>query len=168
MHMHMVEDVVRGAGYLTLGTRLKRLGERLQAHTQCILDEHDLAIPASQYPFLLAIHQLGPLTVGEIAQAVGVTQPAATRTVAQLAEAGFVEVSQSSEDQRRKSIALAPRGKRLIDVGRRSVWPTIEGAVKDLCKGLSGPLLQQLEAIEEGLAERPLSQRTGKVRKRRR
>ena len=32
--MTMVEDVVRALGYLTLGTRMKRIGERLQADTQ--------------------------------------------------------------------------------------------------------------------------------------
>jgi hypothetical protein len=29
----MIPDIVRDLGHLTLGSRLKRLGERLQAHT---------------------------------------------------------------------------------------------------------------------------------------
>ena len=36
----MVEDVVRHFGYLTLGTRLKRVGERLQSDTQKMIDAH--------------------------------------------------------------------------------------------------------------------------------
>ena len=43
----MVEDVVKELGYLALGTRLKRLGERLQAQTQVLLEEDGLDLPAS-------------------------------------------------------------------------------------------------------------------------
>src|SRR5436853_4896349 len=121
----MVDDVVRELGHLTLGTRLKRIGERMQAQTQRILDAHELPIQAAQFPFLAAIDRLGALTVGEIAEAVGVTQPGATRALAQLAEAGYVEIAPSSEDQRRKSVTLTRRGQKLVDAGKRDVWPVI-------------------------------------------
>src|SRR6476469_8878605 len=102
----MVDDIVRQLGHLTLGTRLKRIAERLQSQTQHILDAHELPIQAAQFPFLAAIDRLGPITVGELADAVGVTQPAATRALAQLSDEGFVEIAQASGDQRRKSITL--------------------------------------------------------------
>jgi DNA-binding MarR family transcriptional regulator len=164
----MVDDVVRDLGFLTLGTRLKRIGERMQAHTQRILDAHELAIQAGQFPFLAAVSRMGPLSVGEVAEAVGVTQPGATRTLAQLAEAGLIEIAQTSGDQRRKSVALTKQGQRLVDVGQRLVWPLIEGAVKELCGGLSGPLLEQLTEIEDGLEAQPLDRRAASIRPRRR
>ena len=71
----MADDVVRALGHLALGTRLKRIGERLQAQTQRVLDAHELGIQAAQFPFLAAIDRIGPATVGELAEAVGVTQP---------------------------------------------------------------------------------------------
>src|SRR5262245_41753288 len=102
----MAEDVVRRSGYLMLGTRLKRIGERLQSQTQRILDGHEVPIQAAQFPFLAAIDRAGPLTVGELAEAVGVTQPGATRALAQLAEDGLVEIANATDDQRRKSVTL--------------------------------------------------------------
>jgi hypothetical protein len=54
----MVEDVVRSFGFLTLGTRMKRIGERLQADTQRIMDDLGAPLQASQYPFLAAIDRL--------------------------------------------------------------------------------------------------------------
>ena len=158
----MVEDVVRAFGFLTLGSRLKRIGERLQGDTQRIMDEMGVPLQASQYPFLAAIDRLGPLTVGELAEAVGITQPGATRGVAQLVELGLVDAAQSRDDQRRKVISLTKKGKRLIEAAKREVWPRIDAAVTDLCGGLSGPLLQQLAAIEDGLATTPLSRRRGR------
>lgn len=164
----MVDDVVRELGHLTLGTRLKRIGERMQAQTQRILDAHELPIQAAQFPFLAAIDRLGALTVGEIAEAVGVTQPGATRALAQLAEAGYVEIAPAADDQRRKSVTLTRQGHKLVEVGKRDVWPVIDGAVKDLCRKLSGSLLDQLAAIEDGLAHESLDRRAVAVRARRR
>ena len=40
-----------------------------------------------------------------------------------------------------------------------SFWPRVEAAVRDLCGDLSGPLLQQLDAIEDGLISTPLPRR---------
>ena len=163
----MVEDVVRAFGFLTLGTRMKRIGERLQADTQRIMDDMDVALQASQYPFLASLDRLGPLTIGELADAVGITQPGATRTLSQLVELGMVKVRPSPEDQRRKIVSLSAKGQRLIDHAKREVWPRLEDAVSDLCGKLSGPLLEQLAAIEDGLAARPLDRRGAAGRPRR-
>lgn len=155
----MVEDVVRSLGLLCLGTRLKRIGERLQADTQKIVDEHGMEIYASQFPYLAAIDRLGPLTIGELAEAVGVTQPGATRTIAQLIDSGLVLAEQTSEDQRRKLISLSAAGQNVVDIASRTVWPHIEGSVRDLCEGFEDALLAHLAAIEDGLSERPLARR---------
>ena len=155
----MVEDVVRAFGFLSLGTRLKRIGERLQADTQQIMDELEVPLQASQYPLLAAIDWLGPLSIGELAVAVGITQPGATRSLSQLVGLGLCAVRTTPDDQRRKVASLTKKGQRLVDVAKRDVWPQIERAVADLCGDLSGPLLQQLASIEDGLTEAPLIRR---------
>ena len=155
----MVEDIVRTFGFLTLGSRLKRIGERLQADTQRVMDDMGAALQASQYPFLAALDRLGPLTIGELAGAVGITQPGVTRTVLQLIKLGLVKARQAPEDQRRKIITLTTKGQKVVDASKRDVWPRIENAVTDLCGKLSGPLLVQLAAIEDGLAALPLDRR---------
>src|SRR4029453_17504819 len=82
----MVDDIVEQLGHLALGTRLKRLGERLQAETTRFIEARGLPVPASQFPLLAALERPGGLTVGELAEAVGVSQPGVTRSVARLAE----------------------------------------------------------------------------------
>jgi DNA-binding MarR family transcriptional regulator len=159
----MVEDVVRSFGFLTLGTRMKRIGERLQADTQKIMDELGAPLQASQYPFLAAVDRLGPLTVGELAEAIGITQPGATRTVGQLVDLGMLESEQAADDQRRRIVSLTKEGRRLVAVAKRDVWPRIQEAVAGLCADLDGPLLEQLAAIEDGLSAAPLYRRIAKV-----
>jgi DNA-binding MarR family transcriptional regulator len=162
----MVQDIVRAYGFLTLGTRFKRIGDRLQGDTQRIMDEYGVALQASQYPFLRALRQFGPLTIGGLAEAVGVTQPGATRSVAQLIKHGVVAARSGRDDQRQRVISLTAKGRRAVEIGRREIWPRIEAAVADLCAGLSGPLLDQLAQIEDGLSERPLGRRPDEARRR--
>lgn len=155
-------DVLRSLGYLCLGSRLKRIGEQLQADAQRVLDGLEVPLQSSQYPLLAALDRLGPLAVGELAQSLGLTQPGVTRSVSLLAELGLVEAIQSDGDQRRKMVSLTRKGQRLVDVAKQDVWPRIERAVADLCRDLSGPLLDQLAAIEDGLAMAPLDRRVKK------
>ncbi|WP_421917549.1 MarR family winged helix-turn-helix transcriptional regulator [Mesorhizobium sp.] len=157
-----MEDVLRALGFLCLGSRLKRLGEQLQADTQRLLDGLDVRVQSSQYPLLAALDRLGPLPVGELAQSLGVTQPGVTRSVSLLADLALVDVTQSQDDQRRRMVSLTTSGQRLVDVAKRDVWPQVENAVADLCRDLSGPLLDQLAAIEDGLAATPLYRRVEK------
>jgi len=155
----MVEDIVRSLGFLCLGTRMRRIGERLQAETQKIVDYHGMNGIAGQFPYLAALDRQGPLTVGELAEAIGVTQPGATRTIGQLIEAGLIASETAADDQRRRINRLTPVGQELVDDASRSLWPAIEAAVADLCGGLDGPLLGQLAAMEDGLADRSLLRR---------
>lgn len=164
----MPDDVVRELGHLSLGTRLKRIGERLQSQTQRVLDAHELRIQAAQFPFLAAIDRLGPMTVGDVAEAIGVTQPAATRALGQLEDEGLVEIAQARDDQRRKSVTLTKQGKRLVDIGKRDVWPLIDAAVKEACRKLSGSLLEQLAGLEDGLVDDPIDRRAARIHGRRR
>jgi DNA-binding MarR family transcriptional regulator len=161
----VMEDVVRSLGFLCLGSRLKRIGEQLQAETQRMLDCLEVPVQSSQYPLLATLERLGPLAVGELAQCLGVTQPGVTRSVFDLADLGLVTTAQSSHDQRRKIVSLTKRGQRLVDIAKQDVWPRIEYAVADLCRDLHGPLLDQLAAIEDGLIATPLDRRVEKSRK---
>lgn len=159
----MSQDVIRELGYLALGTRLKRLGERLQSGTQSVMEGAGIAIAAGQFPLLAAVERLGPLTVGDLAEALGVTQPGITRSVAQLVTLGLLVVKPSSDDQRRRMVSLSAEGRRAVEAGKRDVWPRVEAAVAELCAELDGSLLDQLAAIEDRLAERPLQLRSVKA-----
>lgn len=155
----MVDDVVEGLGHLALGTRLKRLGERMQADTTRFIEANGLAVAASQFPLLAAIDRPGGLTIGDLAEAVGVSQPGVTRSVARLAELGLITVSQKPGDRRRRSVQLTGSGKQAVETARRTVWPHIDGAVAELCAGLDGALLGQLAEIEARLDLLPLDRR---------
>ena len=159
-----MEDVVKELGYLALGTRLKRLGERLQAQTQVLLEDDGLDLPASHFPVLAALERLGALNVGELTEAVGISQPGVTRLLDKLEAEGLVRSTQLADDRRVRTIALTKSGRQLISLSRRTSWPVIEAAVADACAGRAQPLLAALAALEEALAAAPLSIRVERLR----
>jgi DNA-binding MarR family transcriptional regulator len=155
----MVEDVVKELGHLSLGTRFKRIGETLQAQTQAVLAAHGFEQPVACFPLLAALDRLGPLSVGELSQAIGVSQPVITRSLRGLEDDGLVSSQTTKEDRRVRRIALSLKGRGLVQRAQRQAWPAIESAVAQACAGLGGDLLTQLAALEEALIEAPLQQR---------
>ena len=155
-----IEDVVRALGYLCLGSRFKRIGEQLQAGTQIILAQLGPISPG-QYPMLAALDRMGPLTVGEMAQAVGLSQPGVTRSLLQLTELGVIEMNPSPADGRIRVASLSQAGRDLVSRAKAGGWAAAEAAVANLCGDLDGPLLDQLGAIEDRLAKLPLHHRGG-------
>ncbi|WP_340151622.1 MarR family transcriptional regulator [uncultured Sneathiella sp.] len=155
----MVEDFVRHKGYLTLGTRLKRIGDMLQADVQQLLDSESVAIQTGQYPLIAALDEFGPLTVGELAEALGVSQPGITRSVGQLVKQGVVTVERGEKDQRTKVVTLAPAGQAMVDRGKRDLWQVIDRSLADICGEDTTPLLDELDRLETALAYKSLYRR---------
>ncbi len=156
----MAEDLLRILGYKTLGSRMKRLGERLQAEAQAVIGNVDVeAGKVGHSPILAALDHAGPLSVGELAQALGQSQPGITRMVGKLKKAGLLTMLADDNDQRIRRVALSGQGAALVDNLKRNVWPAIDKAVAEICDGLSGSTLEQLEAIEDALGAVPLMRR---------
>ncbi|MBZ0259317.1 MAG: MarR family transcriptional regulator [Hyphomicrobiales bacterium] len=157
----MTKDIVRSYGYLTLGSRFKRIGERMQADVQKLTAAHGFELHGALWTILGVIERDGPLSVGELAQNLGIAQPGVTRSLAQLEERGLIKPHRSDKDQRVKRVGLTAQGRKVVDHAKREIWPLVEHAVAEICEGLDGPLLEQLGAIEEALTSKPLYRRAG-------
>jgi DNA-binding MarR family transcriptional regulator len=160
----MSGDIVRTLGLLTLGSRLKRIGERLQSDTQRIFRSEGVDLPPALMPTLKAIHRDGAITVGGIAESLGIAQPGATRNVAQLQRQGLVQTLKRGRDQRVRTIALTAKGRALMERTIATIEPRVLGAVAEICNSLQGPLLAQLDALEDALAATPLDRRGARRR----
>lgn len=147
-------DVLRESGTLFLGSRLKRLGERMQAGAARVIVDAGLPIQPTHMPILAALDRR-PMTVGQLVDAVGVSQPGITRGVTQLVELGLVR-SDPGDDQRRRTISLTAAGEAAIARAKMYVWPQVEQAVDVLCGGRTATLLDRIAELEAALAATPL------------
>ena len=157
----MTQDALADLGPAFLGSRLKRLSDRLQAEAMAILQAHDLPIQPAQQLLLGALERDGPLTIGGLAQGLRISQPTITRTAQGLVDQGLVAVSREARDLRHKTLSLTEDGARVIGDARRIIWPRVAAAVSELCDGQEQALLDQITALEARLDARSLLDRVG-------
>ncbi len=155
----MPPDLVADLGHLFLGSRLKRLAERLQADAAKVHRAVGVDAQPAEVALLAALDRFGPMTVSATVEALGVSQPAVTRTAAALVERGLVTAESGESDQRRKTLELTKRGRALIAKAKKDAWPLISEAVASMCHPLEGTLLDQLAALERQLTDKPLETR---------
>jgi len=155
----MTADTLADLGVTFLGSRLKRLADRLQTDCAATLQLMDLPIQPAQQQFLAVLRQQGPQTVGGVAQHLRLSQPTATRTIQALIEQGLIDVSREGRDQRQKLLSLTPAGEALMDRLERDLWPRVEAAAVSLCGGRHAALLEEITMIETELDRRSLVDR---------
>jgi DNA-binding MarR family transcriptional regulator/N-acetylglutamate synthase-like GNAT family acetyltransferase len=159
----MEADVLAGLGVGFLGSRLKRLAERLQADATEVLKSLDMPIQPGQLSMLLAIRLHGPPTIGELAERLRLSQPTVTRAALALEKEGLVEAQRSPEDQRSKRLALTPSGEALMVRIQTVLMPRVEQAAAALCDGLPGDFMQGIAKLEARLDAAPLKARVDAV-----
>ena len=147
-------DLLQDLGATFLGSRLKRLGERMQAGAARVAADAGLPVQPAQMPLLAALDGRS-LSIGQLVQVVGISQPGITRGIGQLLELGLVQ-SEPGEDGRQRSISLTPAGNAALARAKLYVWPQVEEAVTALFGGQPEGFIGQIDAIEAALAENPI------------
>ncbi|MBO9576999.1 MAG: MarR family transcriptional regulator [Sphingobium sp.] len=155
-------DLITTLGYLCLGSRLKRLGERMQAGVAQHLAARGDAVQPAQLPLLRALHLDGPMTINALSDRVGISQPGVSRAIATLEELGLVASLADAHDRRQRRIGIAPPGRALMDDLTRTLFPVVEAAVEQLCSRDGLDFLAEIGRIESGLATEPLDGRIGR------
>ncbi len=155
-------DIVSDRAALFLGSRLKRLAERMQSQVTRLVEKADLPLQPSHMPVLGTLDRDGPQTIGALTEAMQVAQPTVTRAVARLTELGLVEINREHRDQRHKTIRLTQAGREALDRAKMLVWNRAEAAVEEVLAKLDPSFLDQLTRLEALLADEPLDVRASR------
>lgn len=150
----MSTDLLRDLGPAYLGSRLKRLGERMQAGAARVTASANLPMQPSHMPLLAALDGR-VLSIGELVAAVGISQPGVTRGINQLVKLGLVQ-SQPCSDQRRRAVSMTPAGAAAFARARVHVIPALEDALGGLTDDQLHTFMRQLATLESALGETPL------------
>ena len=154
-------DVVAQMGPAFLGSRLKRLGERMQAGAASVLTDAGVPLQPGHMTAMAAL-RTGPKTVGQLAEASGTSQPGMTRTVGHLKKLGLA-TDEACADQRGRMIALTERGQSMALRIATEVWPRVGAAAEEILARVEGDFLHHLAIIEDALAEASIAERAART-----
>lgn len=140
-----------------LGTQLRMVIAKLDGDVQALYDSMGVPFRPRFFPVVQHLIQRGPCTVTTIARVIGVSQPAATQTVAEMAKVGLVDVA-AGADARERLVSLTIRGQQAAEQ-LRPLWQAISEAAADLNCELPYPLSKALAATLEALGRESFADR---------
>jgi DNA-binding MarR family transcriptional regulator len=147
----------------THGTQLRHLIELLDGAVGNAYDAAGLNYRPRYTPVMRSLMAKEPATIGFIAEAAGITQPAATQTVALMIKDGIVSVETSPQDARQKMIRLTQHGRDLIPQ-LKMCWQATAIASASLEADLPFSLSEVLDSAIRALAVKPLGARIREAR----
>lgn len=150
----------------TLGTQLRHLLELLDGAVAREYAQLGMGYRPRYTPVLRALVAAQPCTVGEIATAAGITQPAATQTVSLMIDDQLIE-EVPSKDGRKKLLKLTEHGRALLPQ-LQEAWEATAGAAASLDYELPAPLSGAVGAAIEALAKKSFEQRIREAKSERR
>jgi MarR family transcriptional regulator, organic hydroperoxide resistance regulator len=141
-----------------LATQLRHLIELLDGAVEQAYVEAGLAYRPRYTPVMRVLAERGSATIGELAALGGLTQPAATQTVALMVKNGLLTTSANSKDGRQRMVRLSAPGEALLP--RLQVcWRATKSAADSLDAELAFPLSTCLEQAIAALATRSFGAR---------
>jgi len=159
-------DFIRDLNLLALGSRLRRVSDRIMASGSDVYRLREIPFNPRWFPVYRVLADHGPLSVGETANALGLTHAAVSQHASALKKRGVVSSSKDERDERRNVLSLSEEGRALLPV-LRPVWEDIEEAAQELVDFAGIDILAALDGIEDALAVESLSERTERLSRRR-
>jgi DNA-binding MarR family transcriptional regulator len=148
-----------------LGTQLRHLLELLDGAVQAAYAEAGIDTRPRYTPVFRALGEREPRTLGEIAAAAGITQPAATQTIALMVKDGLVSAKAAPGDARQRLVRLTKKGRELYP-RLQACWAATKLAADSLDQDTASPLSEALASAIAALQAQPFEQRIAKARAR--
>lgn len=145
-----------------LGTQLRHLIDLLDGDVAQQYKDAGLDYRPRYTPIVRALKELGTASIGQIADAAGITQPAATQTVNLMKKDGLVAVAPGT-DGRQRLVSLSPQGRKLLPALEKC-WAATKAAADGLDAQLSASLSRILDEALAALEEKPFHARIAEAR----
>ncbi|MEU3933050.1 MarR family transcriptional regulator [Streptomyces sp. NPDC029044] len=148
-----------------VGTLLRHVLELLDGDVAAFCEEQGMAGYRPRFsPVVRALVAHGPLSVRDLAEAIGVTHSAASQTAAQMARAGLVVHTPDPLDARRRLVGLTAEARSLLP-RIEAEWEATAAAMAELDAELSMPLGELLAEVAQAVGRRPFRERVAAARR---
>jgi len=146
-------DHMRDFGSLSLGSRLKRLSDRLMAEVVDIYRAQGVELNPTFFPLFNLLHRQGAMSVTEAAELLGVSHPAISKIARKMLAEQWLSKTTDPADERRQLLALSERSRQLLE-RIKPIWQQIRSHLDLLMAQQEHPLLAALDEFEAQLERR--------------
>ncbi|TYT27007.1 winged helix-turn-helix transcriptional regulator [Luteimonas viscosa] len=151
-------DYIQQQGPAYLAHLLKRLSDHLVEGASIWYPQVGVRVPPRTTSTLLALDDMGPLGITEIAACLRQSHPLVITWVKQLQALGCVESRSDPDDGRRTLVHLTRQGRREVERLRTALL-TMERASRDLMDQAGDGLFEALWRMEAACREQAFAQR---------
>jgi DNA-binding MarR family transcriptional regulator len=150
-------DFIESYGNAGVGARLRRLSERIDREANAVYAHAGVRFEQRWMALLQLMAERGEMTVGELAQVLGITQPSVSQSLRSLRAAKLVAEKSDPRDARRRIQCFTKAGLAFVEKVR-PVWAALMEAARDLDReGID--LITPLNQLEAGLNRKSLYER---------
>ncbi|MFP2928263.1 MarR family winged helix-turn-helix transcriptional regulator [Pyxidicoccus sp. 3LG] len=149
------------SGAAAVGARLRRLSERIDREATELYAELGVKFEQRWFGTMNLLDLYGPLTVGELAQALGITHVSVSQTRDSLQRSGLTASDADPSDGRRRTVRLTKEGKALV-ARLKPLWAALSQAAEELDQE-AGEVLAALERLERAMDRSSLSERVRRL-----
>lgn len=146
----MHTDLMRSFGNLSLGSRLRRLSDRLVQDVVDLYRAQGIDLNPTFFPLFNLLVQRGEVGVTQASELLGVSHPAISKIARKMISEGWLTKTPDLEDERRQLLALTPQSLALLDE-IKPVWREIKQYLDQLMLSQQHPLLEALNEFEQHL-----------------
>ena len=159
-----IMDFYSQIGKVALGSRLRRLSDRLAEDAAKIYALYNVALDPKWFPVFYVLSQQESAAVTEIAQIIGHSHASVSQIVREMKNRGLVTTEKHSQDARVSVVKLSNAGKQLTpDLEQQCI--DVNQAVEELLLESQYDLWKALAEVEFLLADKSFLNRVQAVRK---
>ena len=155
----MNKDYLDQLGELALGSRLKRMSDRMLSDAASVYQHFNLDIQPKWFGLLALLYDQQQASVVEAAQRLGLTQPAISQFCRQLQQQGYVEVTADEQDSRKKIMGLTDKGFSTVSE-MQPIWQAVRRAAEEMCRESDNAFFAALQRFEAAHQRSSLLERT--------
>ena len=159
----MDHDGFEDFGVLALGSRLRRLSDRLMQQGTEVYRASGVAFEPKWFPLFNVLLQHSPATVTQAAEMLGLTHAAVSQFAKDLSKRGLVRLGKDARDERKTTMIVSAKGHAMAEQ-LRPLWKDIRHVASGLVKESGMDVLQAVQSVERSLANETLLERIRRVR----
>lgn len=159
----MQQDFLNELAELALGSRLKRLSERMLASASDVYQEFGMNINPKCFTLMALLDTKDSnkqmLTIVEASNLLGLSQPALSQFCKELQNENQIKVVIHQSDSRKRMLSLTEKGREQVKQ-MKPIWDAVQQAAVDLCTEHNNDFYRSLLLFEKSFSSGSLLTRT--------